>query len=514
MGTSQTSEEQHPPSLPYKAHDQDINTAKRATLRKHAMGASQTFEEQQPASISYNAHDQQSNTVKTHTASMDTTDCLPPYGSLQMSFTNSTNSTISNSSTYSFTPSKKLLYTLDPPNLARIVKHILENEVLFVKYKHQSDDIYHAFINFGIKGKMIRKLTSFEFADELPWIRRVITSRLHVWLKTLSDDQVLSILNNNPDDPYTPHTPNGRLPLYLRQRLSMSSNCGLSNSNSIIKFNPDDEHVQDLCELSMYDDANVFEVFVYLLCVKDDEISTTNADCLVHAIIDIGMNGKEFMTMKRMEFCRALKTYGIKAGTAAKLYKLILKNSDKVSQYLEANNMAFMLMNNDEICSDNKTLNAVEIAEIAVRDFTTNAHKILDAMDRKMSVNLVNGLTLSQYYESKESLQAYIVSSIGHKSTHILVDILWSNYERDQAKEMMRMERYDMPDLIKYFTLLYMHQLQSVIIKEDLNEDKLMQMKRKEVCQILIDGCGFSIGVTTNIVNTIYQNIGHKCASY
>eukprot|EP01083_Nonionella_stella_P210542 762136_1 len=121
----------------------------------------------------------------------------PPHQSVQSSLV-SNSSTISNSDTYVYSTKSfpKLLYSMNTNNLALLVRYIIENEPLFDKYKHKSDIIYNAFINYHIKGKMVRKLSRAEFAHELQGIRSVISVKLYIWLKSLSDDEIINILTN------------------------------------------------------------------------------------------------------------------------------------------------------------------------------------------------------------------------------------------------------------------------------------------------------------------------------
>eukprot|EP01084_Bolivina_argentea_P031764 58779_1 len=176
-----------------------------------------------------------------------------------------------------------------------------------------------------------------------------------------------------------------------------------------------------------------------------------------------------------------------------------MDNLENIAEFLENDNEDDNDIKHEDL-NVNIGLSAVEISEIAVNDFQTSAGKMLYKMNESMKINNVNGSILYDHCKNKNELTNYLKENVLKKSVHILVNLLWNKIDDT-------MNNYTRKQLLKYFISLYMYHLKNVIIKNDLNENKCMQLGRKGICNIFRNECGFTIGVSTNIVDKIHHKI-------
>eukprot|EP01083_Nonionella_stella_P180773 645516_1 len=233
-----------------------------------------------------------------------------------------------------------------------------------------------------------------------------------------------------------------------------------------------------------------FCAFVRDLCVAD-RWKQNEMNCVMRAICL--MDGAAFSSLSRMAFGRHAKEYGLKGGDASKLYKLITTTDP--AGYLQ---------------QESGLLTASDISEIATADFQHSCYRMLKNMNESMKRNGVNGSTLMRSLSSggsRHELQQYLAKNVRSKSVHIVSEMLWNDYLRSDDKKKMKIEAYDRKALLKYFIALFMYQVQTIIIRRKLNQNKCKSANRKALCTMFVTECGISIGAATNIVDKIFETI-------
>eukprot|EP01084_Bolivina_argentea_P235041 395631_1 len=143
----------------------------------------------------------------------------------------------------------------------------------------------------------------------------------------------------------------------------------LSNSsNSVISYTPEiiieTINVSDCAEKE-------FIIYVRNLCIGNG-FNETDIVSVINALENSHLNGKQFITHKRVAFCRKLKEYNVKASLGSKVYKLIMDNLENIAEFLENDNEDDNDIKHEDL-NVNIGLSAVEISEIAVNDFQTSA---------------------------------------------------------------------------------------------------------------------------------------------